>query len=246
MHLILVADIHLADSPAESFGVDTHANFDRVLGQIKTHNPDHVVMMGDYSLKAPRRQDVQLAFDKLNEVGVTHSFIAGNHDQSIDIAELHAESAIIGGECYYKKDLGDRLAIFLDTAKGEMSDTQLSWLRQELAKTNQEVLVFMHHPPLAMGVPFMDNNHSFRDPAGKVFEILFSNSTPINVFSGHYHTARSTQVGIHSVHICPSTYFQLAPNKEEFAVSHAMPGLRHVHLLEGQVRTWIEFLPSRK
>ncbi len=247
MHLILVADIHLADSPEDSFGVDTLSNYERVLAQVEKHQADQVIMMGDYSLKAPKREDVQFSLDKLKALGLPYSFIAGNHDRSADVAEVVAGGKdLVEGEFYYKRTFGDRLALFLDTAKGKISNTQSAWLRDELAQHRGEILVFMHHPPLAMGIPFMDNNHRFKDADDEVFEALFSGANPVHVFAGHYHTARSTQVGIHSVHLCPSTYFQLAPSEQEFAVSHTMPGLRHVELLEGQVRTWIEFLPPRK
>ena len=247
MHLILVADIHLADSPKESFGVDTISNFERVLAQVEKTQPDHVVMMGDYSLKTPKKQDVQLAFDRLEALGIPYSFIAGNHDRSVDLAEVVAGGkGLTDGEFYYKRAFGDRLALFLDTAKGVMSKTQLSWVRQELEQNKQEALIFMHHPPIAMGVAFMDENHAFQDPNRDVFDVLFSGLNPLNVFAGHYHTARSTEVGMHSVHLCPSTYFQLVPAERAFAVSHTMPGLRHVELLDDQIRTWIEFLAPRK
>jgi len=245
MHLILIADIHLSDLPANSFGVDTKANFEHVLERVSAHSPDHVVMMGDYSLKAPRREDVLFASAKLKKLGLPYSFIAGNHDRSFDVSEAFPGGSLVNDELYYRKEFGNFTGLFLDTAKAEISELQLAWLKRQLVATSQQALVFMHHPPIEMGVPFMDNKHSFNDPEREVYKVLFGGTSPVHVFSGHYHTARSTQVERHSIHLCPSTYFQLNPMQEEFGVSHAMPGIRHVELIDNQVRTWIEFLPNR-
>ncbi|MFK8058005.1 MAG: metallophosphoesterase [Saprospiraceae bacterium] len=246
MHIILVADLHLSSSPADSFGIDTVANFERVISRIIAHQPDHIVMMGDYSLKAPMRQDVERVHARLTEVGVPFSFISGNHDNSIDVAGVCCENTPpVDGELYYRKDLNGSSCLFLDTAKGHISETQKTWLANELSDEQRTTHVFMHHPPIHMGVPFMDDNHAISDEGGELFEILFSGNRPVHVYSGHYHTARSTQVGIHSVHLCPSTYFQLDPNLKEFGVSHSMPGIRHVQMIGNQTRSWIEFLPKR-
>jgi len=245
MHFILVADIHLASSTSESFGVDTSANFEQVLDRIKTHQPDHIVLMGDYSLKAPMRRDVEACFERLSALQIPLSFIAGNHDVSADIATICCENApLVEGELFFQKRIAGTKCLFLDTSKGYIKEQQTVWLSEVLAKTTSPVHVFMHHPPIKMGVPFMDNNHAMMDEGGALFKVLFGGKTPVHVYSGHYHTARSAQVGIHSVHLCPSTYFQLDPSLPEFGVSHSMPGIRHVQLLEGEVRTWVELLPK--
>lgn len=246
MHLILIADVHLAETPSDSFGVDTLLNFDRVLQRVAAHRPDHVVLMGDYSLKAPKRKDVQFIRAKLRELNLPFSLIPGNHDRSFDVAEAgDKQHQLIDGEIYFKGRFEDYDTFFLDTAQAFMREAQIHWLKRELAASDKQKLVFMHHPPIQMGVPFMDNKHAFKDPDHRVYDTLFEGPNPIHVFSGHYHTARSTHVGRHSVHLCPSTYFQLNPMQKEFGVSHAMPGIRHVELIGEQVRTWIEFIANK-
>lgn len=245
MHFILIADIHLSNSSAESFGVDTVQNFERVIQLVQEHAPDHVVMMGDYSLKTPKREDVRTVCRSLFNAGVPYSFIAGNHDRAQDLAEACAGMKnLYGDELYFRSTIGDLTCLFLDTAKGSMLPAQHLWISEQLKSATAPTLVFMHHPPLPMGVPFMDNNHSYKDTNDALKEILFNHPSPLHIFSGHYHTARSAQIGIHSVHLCPSTYFQLDPSQQEFAVSHAMPGIRHVEFVDGIVRTWVEFLPK--
>lgn len=245
MHIILIADIHLASSTSDSFGVDTKANFERIIARIKAHQPAHVVMMGDYSLKAPLREDVVFASAKLKTLGLPYSFIAGNHDDSATLADvLGDQTSLLNGAYYYSKELSGHTCLFLDTSKGFVSARQRVWLATALSSAKGQVHIFMHHPPIVMGVPFMDASHQLNDPDKALYEVLFSRDVPVHIFSGHYHTARSAQIGIHSVHLCPSTYFQLDPNQAAFAVSHKMPGIRHLSFHGNEMRTWIEFLPK--
>ena len=243
MRITVIADPHLADDPAETQGVDTKANFARAVRRVRELGPDHVVLLGDYSARAPRRRDVAWACSRMRLADVPFSAVAGNHDDARHVAEVCGSDAMLVGErAYYRRDFGATRALFLDTSRGYLERDQLDWLALNVEGARDTTLVFMHHPPIEMGVPFMDRAHALRDDGGAVANILFGGSTPVLVFSGHYHTARTTQVGVHAVHLCPSTYYQLDPAREEFAVSHAMPGLRHVELLPGQVRTHVEFL----
>jgi len=245
MHVILISDIHLASSTDNTFGVDTKANFERVIARIKAHQPAHVVMMGDYSLKAPRREDVVFASAKLKTLGLPYSFIAGNHDDSTTLADvLDDQTSLLEGGYYYSKELSGHTCLFLDTSKGFVSARQRAWIATTLSRAKGQVHIFMHHPPIAMGVPFMDASHQLQDSDKELYEVLFARDVPVHIYSGHYHTARSAQVGIHSVHLCPSTYFQLDPNHTSFQVSHTMPGIRHFEIQGNELRTWVEFLPK--
>ena len=243
MLISLVADCHVGDRPADTNGVDTQANFGKAIARLRERSPDHVVLMGDYSVREPRAADVQWVAARAPLAGAPVSAIAGNHDDPGQVAAAFAKTGgLHGGRLYYRQDLGTDRALFLDTSAGYLDADQLDWLRLEVRAAKTRVLVFMHHPPVEMGVPFMDARHRLRDLDLEVYNALFAGPTPVHVFAGHYHTARTTQIGIHAVHLCPSTYFQLDPTTSDFAVAHAMPGVRHVELLDDQVRTWVEFV----
>ncbi len=243
MVITLLADPHIASTPAETNGVDTQVNFNRAVSRIRELHPDFVILMGDYSAKEPRLQDVRYACSRLQLAEVPFAAIAGNHDDSRTVAEVcGGVDKMIGEELYFRRDFGLDRCLFLDTAKGYIDGDQFDWLKLNLDNARGRILVFMHHPPLHMGVPYMDKKYALQDRGKELYKLLFSQRKPVHVFCGHYHAARSTQVGIHSVHICPSTFFQIDASKEEFVVSHSLPGLRHIELLEGQVRTWVEIL----
>ena len=243
MLISLVADCHVGDRPEDTNGVDTKANFGKVIARLRERSPDHVVLMGDYSVKAPRSKDVEWVGSRAVLAEAPLCALAGNHDDAVQVAAAMKQTKnLVGGKLYYRQDLGTDRALFLDTSAGFMSAEQIDWLRLEIRAAKTRALVFMHHPPMPMGVPFMDDHHALKDAGGTVYDALFSGPVPVHVFAGHFHTARSTQVGIHAVHLCPSTYFQLDPTREDFAVSHSLPGIRHVELMEEQVRTWVEFV----
>lgn len=246
MLVSLISDPHIAPHPEESFGVDTQANFARVIARLRELRPDHLVLMGDYSLREPKSADVEWVASRAQLADAPMSVIAGNHDDALLVASAFGvTSSLVGGQLYYRQDLGSDRALFLDTSSGYMAAEQVDWLRLEVRAAKGRVLVFMHHPPVEMGVKYMDTKYSFSDSGDSVYNALFAGSVPVHVFCGHYHTARSTQIGIHGIHLCPSTYFQIEPAQGDFAIAHTMPGIRHVEILEDQVRTWIEFLPNR-
>ena len=243
MLISLVADCHVGDRPEDTHGVDTQANFGKAIARLRERTPAHVILMGDYSVEAPRSKDVQWVASRTRLADAPVSALAGNHDDPGQVAAAFAKTGgLHGGRLYYRQDLGTDRALFLDTSAGYLDVEQLDWLRLEIRAARDRVLVFMHHPPIEMGVPFMDARHRLRDVDLEAYHALFAGPTPVHVFAGHYHTARSTRIGIHSVHLCPSTYFQLDPTAADFAVAHAMPGVRHVELLDDQVRTWVEFV----
>ena len=244
MRITLVADPHIAERPEDSYGVDTKTNLTRVIARLRELRPDRLVLMGDYSNKEPRKQDLEWICSRVSLSNVPFEAISGNHDYSPDVAEVCGlDLGLVGDKLYYRRDFGQYRALFLDSSSGSINDEQLEWLKMEMRSLSKPALVFMHHPPLEMGVPYMDEHYPLKDPDSAVFNTLFSGLVPVYVFCGHYHTARSTQIGPHSVHLCPSTYFQIKPEVEDFAVAHTMPGMRHIELIDGQVRTWIEFLP---
>ena len=244
MLLTLVADPHIAASPTDTHGVDTRANFSRVVQRVRDLRPDRVVLLGDYSARHPRKADVEWVCSRMRLAEVPFEAIVGNHDTGRHVAEVCGPAGgLIGEQLYFRRNFEGMRALFLDTSAGRLDAEQLDWLKLDIAGARGPILVFMHHPPLLAGVPYMDDNHALRDPGGELYDTLFSGVTPVHVFCGHYHNARTVSVGPHTVHLCPSTYFQVDAAEAEFAVvGHAMPGIRHVEIDGERVVSWVEFL----
>jgi Icc protein len=132
-------------------------------------------------------------------------------------------------------------ALFLDTTPGELSANQQAWLRNQLSASDREALVFMHHPPLAAGVPYMDNNYPLQNRQA-VQAIFFAHPHPITVFCGHYHVEKTIRQQNLTVYITPATYFQIDQFQADFAVDHQRPGFRIIDLAEDKIRHTVRYL----
>ncbi len=244
MHIVQVSDPHIANAGPNTHGIDPREHYTRVVRRIRALGPDHVVLTGDLSLREPKREDVEWAVSRMRLAEVPFDVIPGNHDDARDVAEACGKTAnLLGESVCYRRAFGDWDALFVDSSRGYLERAQVDWLQQHLQGARHGVLLFMHHPPLEAGVPYMDERYAFEDRTGEVYDMIFGSTKPVQVFCGHYHTDRSISVGQHTVYLCPSTYFQLDPMRSDFAIASRVPGVRHIELAGQQLRTWVEWLP---
>ncbi|OKH88247.1 phosphodiesterase [Thalassospira sp. TSL5-1] len=69
---------------------------------------------------------------------------------------------------------------------GILCEKRLAWLSSELAASqNLPVMIFMHHPPVTVGLPFMDSiNLQNADDFG---DVIASHGSVKHIFFGHLH-----------------------------------------------------------
>ncbi|MEO6038682.1 MAG: hypothetical protein ABIQ93_09735, partial [Saprospiraceae bacterium] len=99
---------------------------------------------------------------------------------------------------------------------------------------------FMHHPPVLVGMPFMDTNWPFRR-SEDLMKVLNRHPEPVYVFCGHCHTERVIHVGNVHVHITPSLYFQLSPETAEPVIEHTRIALRVIDFQEDRLFTAVQY-----
>lgn len=81
--------------------------------------------------------------------------------------------------------------VMLDTLapgrpEGELCPRRLRWLATRLAETTEPVVLFLHHPPLPVGMPYMDSI-GLRDADG-LWEVLVPHRARVrHMFHGHLH-----------------------------------------------------------
>ena len=73
---------------------------------------------------------------------------------------------------------------------GLLDDTTLVWLEMVLADTEDPALVCFHHPPVTLGIPFVDEIRQFR--AHRLAEVLRRHPGVVGVLCGHAHTPGTT------------------------------------------------------
>lgn len=243
MRIIQLTDLHVGQPDADSYGVDVRGNFLNVLSKALHLWPDLLIITGDLCLDRGDAEIYHWVKTELDRSNVPYLVIGGNHDDAPLLAAVFGqEDRLKNDEFYYLETIADRQVLFLDSSTGLISDAQLQWLEATLTDSQEEPqLIFMHHPPLLAGVAYMDTQHSLRN-WDVVADLLNQQPFSVEVFCGHYHVHKSIQLHNLSVHITPSTYFQIDQFQTNFQVDHYRPGFRVIDLVEGQIRETVRFV----
>ncbi len=243
MKIIQLTDIHLPEGGEDTMGIDIRANFNAVLTAIEEERPDHLVLTGDLCFHAGSRRVYEVTKLKLDKLDISYSLLSGNHDDPEVLADVfNIGHLLVGEELFYKRKLGHRTALFLETSRGYVSDRQLAWLDQELSHLRGPALVFMHHPPLTAGVPHMDNKYALQNME-EVQQLFFTHPALVTVFCGHYHVEKTLCLNNLVVHITPSVYFQIDWRVASFRIDHARPAYRVIELVkDGGLRSSVVYV----
>lgn len=242
MRIIQITDIHIPAKGEETYGIDVHQNFLDSLQKAKSLEPDHLVISGDLCNIDGDRETYEWVKARLELVDIPYSLLVGNHDDGGLMSEVFGLSHLmVNGELFYKYFFGNQSCLFLDTGRHLLSEQQLEWLANELRVLQGDVLIFMHHPPLFGGVPFMDNKYALQNRTA-VQKILFNHINNIHIFCGHYHVDKVLHQNNVTVYITPSTYFQIDQHSEEFKVDHKRIGLREIVIEDGYMSTAVHYV----
>ena len=230
MKIIQITDLHIDEEGSYPFDIDVRKNFLRILTHIKRQKADHLVVSGDLCYREPVEEIKQWIKEVLDFSDLEYSIIAGNHDDSTMMAEVFNMKHLLNeGELYYAKKIGKETVLFLDSARGSISKKQSNWLQRQLKNATEDVIIFMHHPPMKAGVPFMDTRYPMQQ-LEKVQQIFFDHPANVHVFCGHYHLEKTLRLKNITVHITPSCFFQLDHHSLEFKVDHHRIGYREIQL----------------
>jgi Icc protein len=237
MRIVQLTDIHIGEEGETHHDVDVRANFLKVLSRIQHHQPDRIVISGDLCLHHPELSNYEWIAQQLTTITCPTIVMPGNHDaqrliqQTFD-TKYHADT----DEIYAADVWNQAVVLFLDTARGEMSSRQYQWLQDCIAGPAETVIIFMHHPPVYCGVPYMDMNYAFREIAD-VQKIFTRQEKQLNIFCGHYHVERSIAIANQRIEVTPSTFFQIDANEVDFKIDHKRPGYRVIEIDEDEVKS---------
>ena len=164
MKLIHLTDIHLVGAGELLYGLDPKARLDACIADISRNHGDAdlAIITGDLTHFGDRAafQALRASLDALT---VPVQLMVGNHDTNGAFREVFPEVPVDDtGAVQSVRDTEAGRLIFLDTTKGGThagwyDEPRLHWLEARLQEAGDApIFLFMHHPPLLLGVPAMD------------------------------------------------------------------------------------------
>lgn len=246
--IVQITDIHIGGEEQYPFGVNLRSNFLNILSEVERLNPNLLVVTGDFCYKEAREDVYEWIRIHLENLGIPFEIIGGNHDDIAMMTRglLKEDLSNDQDEYYFSDEMGDYHMLYLDSASGLMSENQLSWVKEEINRSrDQNLMVFMHHPPLLAGVPHMDQGYSLQNNHD-LLHLLHMHPRPVQVFCGHYHVDRTVVWRNVIVNITPSCFMQIFPYVEEFAIDHYEIGYRVIDFAQDTLRHSVRYIPGSR
>lgn len=242
MRILHINDIHVPKKGENTYGVDVIDNVTRIIKKVKSLSADLLVINGDLGYLKGDEATYQWIKAQLEDLPYPLAITSGNHDVPSILAKVFdMQDKLINEELFYHLQLEEQDLIFLDTTTGKVSDQQLEWLEKKLEEIPYEFFLFMHHPPIRVGVPFMDNKHALKN-MGAIQEILLNHSGNVYAFSGHYHVEKMVQLENLQLFVTPSCFFQIDQFEEQFKPDHYRIAFRDISWVDGVLRTAVHYL----
>jgi len=193
MKLIHLTDTHFVPQPATLFGLSPRDRFDAALESINADHSDAdlVVITGDLAHwgEVAAYEELQKRISGFKSPVV---MMIGNHDDRAALRTVFPDAMNDGsGFVQGSRVVDGHRLIFLDTKQqgthaGAYCEARRAWLASELAKGEEPVLLFMHHPPFLTGISSMDM--VTQQDADALWQVLEPHSGRIrHIFLGHVH-----------------------------------------------------------
>jgi 3',5'-cyclic-AMP phosphodiesterase len=229
-----ITDIHLfADTQQQLLGMPTRASFQAILTQIRRleQRPDLLLLTGDLSQDG-QAASYQCIQDMLVPLDIPTYWLPGNHDcLPTMVRSLHGYPIIHPDKLFHAGGWNFILlnSQALGCVHGHLSDTELATLETALQQQPaQPTVVALHHPPFAVQSTWLDSS-SLRNPDA-LFTLLDRHPQVKLVLFGHIHQEFHRQRRGVQYFGTPSTSIQFEPHSTTFALDHAHPGFRLLHL----------------
>jgi Icc protein len=210
---------HLSDSHIRlgPLAGETAAHLHRALGRALAIRPapDCLVLTGDV-VDNGDAEEYQAFLAIAAGYPLPIHLANGNHDDASTMVGVFGNTGYLGNadSAYYLVDYSELRLVFLDSAvpgsmAGHLPDEQLQWLDGVLAeRTDAPAFVCLHHPPIDVGMPFLDSIKLDNPEALRA--VLTKHTHVQRILAGHVHrTVIGSFAGI-TVTIAPSTFRQAA------------------------------------
>jgi len=241
LRIAQVSDIHIGPTEQPVQVIDVRANFLKTLETILEKAVDLVVISGDIAADRAEPEAYQWVANVLKDYPLPYVLMGGNHDRVSTMAKFFdLKNDLKNGMLYFKRELKGKHLFFLDSSTNVVPVEQLHWLRDEAAKIDEEILLFLHHPPAICGCEFMDTKYPLKniDEVRRVFKQI---PNLHNIFVGHYHAEKFVVQDGKNIHLTPSTFMQIDTRTPFFQMEHTSPGWRIIDWYDGRLDTEVHY-----
>lgn len=248
IQVIQVTDPHVFASNEQHLkGMDTAMSLERVIAMINNdlERPDMIMATGDLA-----HDPAPAAYEKFRGIMETANCpvfcLPGNHDRpalmdsSLNTGTISTCKSVCSGSWEF---------LLLDSVlegeeKGYLSGDELQFLHSRLLKTHADyIAVWLHHHPVDIGSPWMDQMKVSNGMA--LFEIIMKFQQVRCVIWGHIHQDYTSQLGQVLLVGSPSTCIQFKPDTLEFEKDVLPPGYRKFRFRhDGRIDSTLHWLDS--
>jgi len=240
-----ITDTHVMGRDVLYQGIDVCGNFLAALDSVCAENPDLIVLSGDLAAEDAERDAYQWIREQMDGRKFPYVVMVGNHDR-VEVMRDYYDIGedIHNGKLYFHREIKGKHLFFLDSGNHILDDFQWKWMEEKLKDIDEEVLVFMHHPPAFSGHKFMDAKYALEN-IDETREWLSKFPQIRNIFVGHYHTEKFLIQDGKNIHITPSTAMQIDSHFETFKMEHIRPGWRMIEWNNGRIDTEVHYALER-
>ncbi|MEE9336080.1 MAG: phosphodiesterase [Granulosicoccaceae bacterium] len=189
---IWMSDLHYV-AEGDVLGHDPRARLASAIEHINSHITacELCIISGDI-VNRGSVEDYAAVSKMLGQLNMPFFPMVGNHDNR----ELFMQAFTLPGNCMpsfvqYSISTSEGEMICLDTLKvgsdeGEMCKQRLDWLSERLEALGETpAYVFMHHPPMKLGLPMQDTENLVKSDA--LLDLLAMHVNVKHLFIGHVH-----------------------------------------------------------
>ena len=252
--IVWLSDLHF-EAQGLVLGHDPRVRLKAAVAFVAAHlaDADLCLVTGDVVETATAANYAAVA-EVLNHLPMPVCVMPGNHDDRYMMRTAFAfPGQVMDGFAQTALDLGDAVVLCLDglvpgADHGVLCDVRLDWLRARLRDSaGRPVIVALHHPPVAIGLPMLDPDNLQNGSA--LLGLLAGHDAPVQVLAGHVHRSCSAFVDGIAIRTQRAVLYQ-APGPvpawdwESFAPAHEAPVLGLVTLDAGQITVQdLQFCP---
>jgi 3',5'-cyclic AMP phosphodiesterase CpdA len=204
-------------------------------------HPDAVLVSGDLADTAAA-EEYRIVRDALARLPMPVHVLGGNHDERDALREWFPVTGTGDGEYRYAAEVGGVRLVVCDSTVPMRTEGRLdlAWLEAQLDAP--AVVIAMHHPPFAVGMPALDEIALGAEDTAALAALLERNRQVLRVICGHTHRAAFSVLGGCGVFSCPGVHLtaRLEIGAPGYTVVAEPPAFALHVILDGTVTTHVQ------